>query len=61
MQPCAGRQAEQVDAAGRDALNDLAWTDVEAGGAQLVMQLSVDQVNLAQIGLAWVASDVLAT
>ncbi len=28
---------------------------VEAGGVQLVMQLGMDQMNLAKIGLAWVA------
>ena len=54
-QPGAGGQREQVHAAGGDVLAHLAGRDVEAAGRQLVVQLGVDQVHLAQVGLRRVA------
>ena len=41
--------------AGRDVLAHLPRRHGEAGGAQLVVQLGVDQVHLAQVGLGRVA------
>src|ERR1017187_4378966 len=54
-QPSAGRQREQGDAAGGDVLAHVARRYGEPGGTQLVVQLSVDQMDLAQVGLAGVA------
>jgi hypothetical protein len=56
-QPQAGtrRQREQLDAARRDVLPHAAGGDVEALRAQLVVQLAVDEVHLAEVGLARVA------
>ena len=51
VQPRAGRQAEQIEAARRDVLAHLPGRHGEAGGAQLVVQLGVDQVDLAQVRL----------
>ena len=51
VQPCAARQPEQVQALRRDVLTELTRTDIEALGAQLLEQLGVHQVHLAEVGL----------
>jgi hypothetical protein len=55
MQPCAGRQSQQIDAVGRDVLAHLPGCDGEAGFPQFVMQLGMDQMHLPHIGLGGVA------
>ncbi|MFN8536830.1 MAG: hypothetical protein U0232_05070 [Thermomicrobiales bacterium] len=55
MEFCAGRQAEQIDAARGDVLAHLAGGQVEPARAQLVVQLGVDEVDLAQVRLVGVA------
>ncbi len=47
----AGGQAEQVDPAGRDVLTHLARPDDDALIPQRVVQLGVDEVDLAQVRL----------
>ena len=51
VQPCAARQPEQVQALRRDVLPELTRTNIEALGAQLLKQLGVHQVHLAEVGL----------
>jgi hypothetical protein len=53
----AGRQDEEVDAFGGDVFAHLTGGDLEAGGAQLGVELGVDQVDLAQVRLRRVACD----
>ena len=59
-QPGAGRQPQQVDAAGGDVLAHLPGHHREPGGPELLVQLGVDQVHLAQVGLVRVAGDARA-
>jgi hypothetical protein len=49
--PRTSRQCEQVDASCGDVLADIAGGYSKARTSQLVVQLSVDQVNLAKIRL----------
>ncbi len=49
------KERRGFDAAGRDVLAHLTGRDGEAGGRQLSMQLRVEQVHLAQIGLGRIA------
>src|SRR5215472_1192052 len=51
----AGRQPQQIDAAGRHILTHLSGRDGEALVLQAVVQLAVDEMHLAQIGLSRVA------
>jgi hypothetical protein len=55
MQARPARQRQQVETARRDVLTHLASADFEADRAQLVVQLGLDQVDLPQIGLLWLA------
>src|SRR5215472_18325465 len=48
MQLRAGRQPQQIDAARRDVLAHLPGRDGEAALPQLVVQLGMDQMDLAQ-------------
>src|SRR5262249_41055977 len=57
MQFRTGRQPQQVDAARRYVLPHQPGPDVKPGVAQLVEQLGVDQMNLAQIGHSRVGGD----
>jgi len=50
MEPRAGRQPEQIDAARRDVFTHHTGPKVEAEGAQLVEQLGMYQVHLAKVG-----------
>ena len=52
-----GGQPEQVDAARRDVLAHLALRDRKPARPQLVVQLGVDQVHLAQVRLLGIARD----
>lgn len=45
-QLCAGRQAEQVEAAGGDVLPHGAGCDIEVRGPERIVQLRVDDVHL---------------
>ena len=49
-------QAQQVEAAGGDVLAHLAWGDVEPRRAQLVVELGVDEVDLAEVALGRIAA-----
>src|SRR5215472_19190044 len=60
MEPGAGRQSEQINAAHRDILAHLPGRDAEAGFAQFVMQFGMNEVDLAQIRLARIAFDARA-
>jgi hypothetical protein len=51
----AGWQAKEVDALRGDVLAHLPGGDSESARTQLLVQLSMNQVDLAEIGLAWVA------
>jgi hypothetical protein len=53
----AGGQAQQVDAAGGHVLAHPAGLEREAGGAELVVELGVDEVDLAPVGLGRVGPD----
>jgi hypothetical protein len=55
VQSRAGRQGEQIDAAGGDVLAHLSRGHGEARATQLVVQFGVKQVHLAQVGLTRVA------
>src|SRR6266508_2291155 len=55
VQPGPGGQAEQVDPAGGDVLTHLTCGNGEALGGEVGVQLGVDQVHLAEVGLARVA------
>ena len=55
MQPRAGRELQQMDAASRDVLAHQAGRQLETGWLQLVVQLGMDQVHLPQVRLAGVA------
>src|SRR5205807_1301281 len=46
-----GRQSEQIDSSRGYILSHLPGRYRKASGAQLVVKLGVDQMNLAQIGL----------
>ena len=48
---CSGRQAEQIEATGRDVLAHLARTHIEAPGTELVVELAMDQMDLAEVRL----------
>jgi hypothetical protein len=50
-------RAQQIDAACRDVLAHLTGLHREAVAAQFIVQFGVDQVHLAQVGLARVASN----
>jgi hypothetical protein len=52
MQPRPGWQSKQINAARRDILTHLPGCDGESSGPELVMEFSMDQVDLAQVGLA---------
>ena len=52
----AGRQREQVDAAGRDVLAEVAGEHPGPSSCTSLEQLGVDQVHLAQVGLVGVAA-----
>ena len=54
-QQCPSRQTEQVHAERRDVLAHLAGAHVEARRLKLIVQLGMNQMHLAQIGLARVA------
>ena len=47
----AGREAEQVDTSGRHVLAKLSGLNRVPGAGELVEQLSMQQVHLAQVGL----------
>jgi hypothetical protein len=47
----------RVETAGRDVLTHLANSDIEATSPQFVVQLGVDQVHLAEVGLSGVRGD----
>ena len=53
-QPRPGRQAEQVDSARRDVLPHVPGGDPVPQKIQLVVQLGMDQVDLAQVRGRWV-------
>src|SRR4029079_13986617 len=55
VQPRAGRQRQQVDAARGDVLAELAGRHAEACGAQLLEQFGVDEMNLTQVRAGRVA------
>jgi hypothetical protein len=55
MQLGTGRQPQKIDAARRDVLAHLPGRDGEAVLPQLVVQLGMDQMDLAQIGLGGVS------
>jgi hypothetical protein len=55
LELCAGRKPEQIDAAGGHVFAHLPGRDGEPGVSKLVVQLGVNQVYLAQVGLALVA------
>jgi hypothetical protein len=55
QQAGAGGEGEEVEAACRDVLAHVAGLHIEAGRVELIVQLSVDQVDLAQVGLGRVA------
>lgn len=57
MEPCAGRQAEQVHAPRGDVFTQVSGGYVKPLGAQQVEQLSVNKVYLPQIGLCGVSRD----
>jgi hypothetical protein len=46
---------EEIEAAGRDVLAHLSGGDAETGGAELVVQFGVKQVDLTQVGLLRIA------
>jgi hypothetical protein len=56
-QPRSHRQPQQVDPARRHVLAHLAGPHLEAAPRELLVQLGVDQVDLAQVGLGGVAAD----
>jgi hypothetical protein len=51
MKPRSDRQAEQIEAVGRDVLAEIANRDAEAGVLQLGEELGVDEVDLTQVRL----------
>src|SRR5262249_2765032 len=51
----AGRQAKQIDAARGDVLAHITSGYGKAGSVQFLMQFRMDQMDLAQVGLARVA------
>ncbi len=53
-------KAEQVDPSGRDVLAQVGRAHREALGLQLLKQLGVDQMHLAQVGLGRVPSHARA-
>ena len=55
-----GRQAEEIDATRRDVLAHLTRDDVETASLQFVEQLGMDQMDLPQVGLTWVAGNARA-
>jgi len=55
MEQGPGGEPKQVDAAGRDVLTHDAWSNGKAGSLELVEQLSMEEMDLAPIGLAWVS------
>ncbi|MCW2756505.1 MAG: hypothetical protein JWO46_251 [Nocardioidaceae bacterium] len=57
QQQCAGGEGEQVDAAGGDVLAEVAGADHVTLGSQLVEELGVQQVDLAEVRLVRVAGD----
>jgi hypothetical protein len=50
-------KGQEVDAAGGDVLAHLASADRKAAVPQFIVQLSMDEVDLAQVGLLGVAGD----
>ncbi len=56
VQSCASGQPKQINAARGDVLAHLPGRNDEASGLEFVMKLGVNQVHLAQIGLARIAS-----
>ena len=57
MQPRAGRQGQQIDARGGDALAEVGRPNDETLLAKLIEQFGVDQMHLAQIGLRRIPAD----
>jgi hypothetical protein len=55
VQPRTRRKAQQVDPAGSHVLPQVPGGDHETGRSQLVMQLGMDQVDLAQVRLDRIA------
>jgi hypothetical protein len=55
--PGANREAKEVEAAGGHVLAKIARFDREPSRTQLVVQLGVDQMHLAEIRLRWVSCD----
>ncbi len=53
----ANREAEEVDAACSHVLAEIARSDQEPGRTELVVQLGVNEVHLAQVRLRWVPRD----
>ena len=53
----AGWQRQQINAPRRDVFAHLPGGDVETGRAQFLVQLAVDQMHLAQVGLIGIHSD----
>ncbi len=49
VQPRAARQAEEVEATGGDVLTQLPRCDVEASISQLVVELSMNEMDLPQV------------
>lgn len=52
----AGRQPEEVDAAGGQVLAEVTWGDVVPVSREVVEELGVDQVDLPEVRLVRVAS-----
>jgi hypothetical protein len=50
-QPGAAGQPQQIDVLGREVLTELARTDLRSLSEQLVGQLGLQEVDLAEIGL----------
>lgn len=57
VQPRTRWQTEQIDPTGGEVLTQVAGADPKSGGVQFVVELGVNQVYLAKIGLGRVARD----
>jgi hypothetical protein len=53
----ADRQAQQVDAASCDVLADLASSHAKSSQPKLLEKLGVNQVDLSQVALSWIAGN----
>jgi hypothetical protein len=57
LKPCTGRERKQVHASSRDVLSDVARAHGKPHSLQLVVELSVDEMDLAKIRLIGVSGN----